>query len=135
VAALLTADTHAAAAEQAGISERTLQRWLLLDSFQAAYRRARATVLERVVVRLLGISGKAVARLERSLDSANDQSANRAALGVLAQAVKGAEALDVLSELAALKVAVEELQRGQRFRPPADSTTNGHREGVDPAGR
>src|SRR5262249_586200 len=68
IAALLDQPTLSAAAETAGVSERALRDWLKLPAFQAAYADARRAVLERTVVRLLSITGKAVETLKQNLD-------------------------------------------------------------------
>jgi hypothetical protein len=67
IAALLTEPTHAAAAVKAGVSEATLHRWLHLQEFQAAYRRARRDIVEAAVGRLQQTAAKAVEALERNL--------------------------------------------------------------------
>ena len=130
IACLLSEATHEQAAARAGIGIATLQRWLLLPEFQAAYRQARAAVLERVVTRLLAVSGKAVERLAANLDGPGNVS-NRAAVAILQQAVKGAETLDIADELTWLRAAVLELQRGKLLPSPAGATAGRNGAGVD----
>src|SRR4051794_3814003 len=89
LAALLAHDTLAAAAAAAGVNEKTLRAWQRLPAFEAAYRAARAEVLERTVARLLAICGKAVDRLGKNLDAASPQASTRAAVAILAHAIKG----------------------------------------------
>ena len=52
IAALLTQRNLDEAAKAAGISTRTLMRWLKLPEFQAAYREARRTVYSQAVAKL-----------------------------------------------------------------------------------
>ncbi len=113
IAALLSEPTVEAAAGQAGISYRTLKLWLARPEFQAAYRAARAELLERTVARLLRACDRAVGRLERNLDAETVQGSNRAAALILATAVKGVEALDLRAEVEALKRIVAEMKRGR----------------------
>jgi len=113
IAALLSEPTVEAAARKAKVAYSTLKGWLRLPEFQAAYRQARADVLERTVSCLLATCGKAVERLARNLDSKDDQAANRAALGILDHAVRGVEATDVLARLEAMERALAEFVRGR----------------------
>jgi hypothetical protein len=53
VAALLTTTSVQAAAQQSGVSARTLRRWLERDDFQAAYRRAKRELINGAVHTLL----------------------------------------------------------------------------------
>src|SRR5437870_1661431 len=58
IAALLTCRTHQEAARQAGIGERTLQRWLAEEpQFIAVLRAARRRLVETTIGRLQAISG------------------------------------------------------------------------------
>lgn len=63
IAALLTEPTYAAAARQGGVSETTLYRWLRLEEFQRAYRRARRELLDAALARMQAASGQAVETL------------------------------------------------------------------------
>ncbi len=94
IAALLTEKTHALAAERAGISEATLQRWLRLPAFQSEYRRARVAILNGVKVRLLQTATAAVDTLSELLKSGDAHVRCRAALGVLEQVSRGSLATD-----------------------------------------
>jgi hypothetical protein len=104
IAALLTEPTHAAAAARTGVGEATLHRWLRRPAFRDAYRAARRRVLEAALSRLQQSAGKAVEALERNLACGNPAHEVRAALGILDQAVKAAELLDLAERL-------EELER------------------------
>src|SRR5262245_44185441 len=109
IAALLSEKTNADAAEKAGVGEATLQRWLRLPAFQAAYRRARQEVVERTVARLLKLTAKAVDTLDRNMDCGIKGAENRAAELALAHAVKGVETLDLAADLEELQKRIEEL--------------------------
>jgi hypothetical protein len=104
IAALLTEPSHAAAAAKAGLSEATLHRWLHLPEFQAAYRLARRGIVETAIGRLQQSTGKAVEALERNLTCGHPGNEIRAALGILDQAVKAVELIDLVGR-------VEELER------------------------
>src|SRR5262245_5174827 len=49
IAALLTHASIVAAAQAAGIAEKTLRNWLLLDEFKAKYYQARADMLQQAM--------------------------------------------------------------------------------------
>jgi hypothetical protein len=104
IAALLSEPTQAAAATKAGVSEATLQRWLRLPAFRAAYREARRQVVEVAVARLQQVASEAVQALERGLKCGNPGAELRAAQLVLEHAFKGTELLDQAQRL-------EELER------------------------
>jgi hypothetical protein len=108
IAALLTESTHVAAAVKAGVSEATLHRWLRLPPFQAAYRLARRSVVEAAVGRLQASAAKAVEALERNLACGHPGSEIRAALGILEQAVKAVELIDLVGRIEALERRVGE---------------------------
>src|SRR6516162_1710221 len=97
IAALLTEPTHAAAATKAGISEASVQRWLRLPEFQAAYRQARRELVEGAVGRIQAATGQAVdTLLAVAKDGAKDGDRVRAAVALLEHAFRGVEQADVL---------------------------------------
>jgi hypothetical protein len=53
IAALLKTTTVRAAADMAGVGERTLRRWLTRPAFQAEYRRARRELIQGAIHVLL----------------------------------------------------------------------------------
>ncbi len=112
IAALLTEPTHAAAAVKAGVSEATLHRWLRHPEFQAAYRLARRGIVESAIGRLQQATGRAVEALERNLTCGHAGSEIRAALGVLDQALKAVELIDLAGR-------IEELERRILNKPEA----------------
>ena len=54
IANLLVAPTIATAAQQTGIGEPTLYRWLKDENFQTAYRTARRQVVQHAIVQVQG---------------------------------------------------------------------------------
>jgi hypothetical protein len=148
IAALLTEPTQAQAAAKAGISEATLQRWLNLPEFRAAYRKARRRLVEGAVGRIQAATGQAVdTLLEVARGGAKDGDRVRAAVALLDHALRGlpdaddlhgrpepgdASAMaagDVAQVLAARLRQVEqsELSTGEKGRVRADAG------GVEPA--
>ena len=97
IAALLTEPTHAAAAAKAGVSEATLQRWLHLPEFRAAYRQARRQLVEGAVGRIQAATGQAVdTLLAVARGGAKDADRVRAAVALLDHALRGLTAADAL---------------------------------------
>ena len=106
IAALLAQRTIAEAAQQVGIGERTLLRWLQEDSaFQAAYRTARRHVVQHAVARVQQATCTAVETLEAIMQDAEAPASARvsAAKAVLETALKGIELEDLEARIAALE--------------------------------
>jgi hypothetical protein len=118
IACLLSEPTVEEAAKKARVAYSTLKGWLQQPDFQAAYRAARAEVLDRTVARLLATCAKAVGRLEANLDSANPQAANRAAALVLAHAIRGVELMDLRAEVDELRRQFEAMKKGDSDAEP-----------------
>src|SRR5262245_53350225 len=114
IAALLSEPTISAAAAKVPVAERTLKEWLTDPAFQRAYREARQSILDRVVVRLLDACGVAVAKLRANLDEGRPGEQTRAAVAILTQATRGVELLDLAERLTAL----EERQQQWEARQP-----------------
>jgi hypothetical protein len=134
LAALLTADTNAAAALQAGISERTLQRWLAeLPEFRSAYRDARRQVLDASVAALQRATTKAVQTLIRAMDDASAPVAIRAAIATLDHAWRGTEVGDIAEQLEALRLEVQELRDAHRHAPQRTEAAPANGRGAPPA--
>ena len=112
IAALLSEATVSSAAEKAGVGEVTLDRWLKLPDFLAAYREARREVVEKSVAQMQQSSWAASTTLIRLLGSGSDSIRLRAAQTILDQANKGLEMIDFEERLAALEQQSEE--RGGR---------------------
>lgn len=107
IEALLTTSTHKAAAEKAGIAERTLRGYLAAPAFLAMYRDARRRIVETAVGQLQQLCGQAVQALERNMACGRAAVEVRAALGVLEQATAAIELGDVLSRIEALEAAAK----------------------------
>ena len=112
LAALLSEQTIAAAAEKASISEVTLWRWLKREDFLAAYRAARRQVYEKAIAQIQQSSWAASTTLLKLLASPSDSVRLRAATEILNQANKGVELIDFEERLSALEQQAE--QRGNR---------------------
>lgn len=112
VEALLQAETIRHAAEMAGISERTLYRWLKdprWEHFQAEYGDARRQATRHAVGRLQAASSDAVTILRRIMFDESQQGAARvaAARSILEFAFKGSELQDLSERIAALEAITE----------------------------
>ncbi len=68
IEALLSGYSHSGAANQAGVSERTLRRWLSDPVFSDALRAAEREALNITTRRLLALSGKATQALFDGMD-------------------------------------------------------------------
>ena len=109
VAALLTQRNLDEAAKAAGISMRTLMRWLKLPEFQAAYREARRTAYSQAVAKLQqGATAAATTLLKVMLDQGTPASVKvRAAECVMNHSSKAIEIEDVEFRVADLERAAE----------------------------
>ena len=94
---LLSCRTITAAAEKAGVAERTLRTWLKLPGFRAAYRAARRELVEGAIGRIQAATGQAVDTLVAvAKDGKKDGDRVRAAVALLDNAFRGVELADVL---------------------------------------
>jgi hypothetical protein len=118
IACLLSEPTHAQAAAKAGISEATLQRWLLRPDFQAAYRQARRRLVENSLGRLQQATGKAVDALERNLACGHAATEVRAALGILEHSARAIELVDLMARVEALERRAVEAEDQEVPAPP-----------------
>ena len=103
ILALLQGPTIADAAKAVRVGETTLHRWLKEPAFREALKAARREVMEAALGRLQGAVTKAVDTLERNLSCGNPSTEVRAALGILDQAVKVSELMDLEERLAKLE--------------------------------
>jgi hypothetical protein len=109
IGALLSQRNHEEAARAAGVSKRTLNRWLQLPEFQSAYREARRAAMFQASARLQQAASAAVsALLKVMVDPSTPASARvRAADCVLARGNQGLENEDLNVRLAVLEQAAE----------------------------
>jgi hypothetical protein len=114
IAALLTQRNLDEAAKAAGISMRTLMRWLKLPEFQAAYREARRTAYSQAVAKLQqGATAAATTLLKVMLDQGTPASVKvRAAECVMNHSSKAIEIEDVEFRVAELERAAEAKNKG-----------------------
>lgn len=109
IAALLSQRNQDEAAKMAGVSKRTLIRWLKLPEFQAAYLAARRAAMCQASARLQQAAGAAVSALFKVMVDPDAPPAVRvrAADCILARAHQGLENEDLEVRLAALERAAE----------------------------
>jgi len=109
IAALLAQRNQEEAARAAGVSKRTLNRWLQMPVFQAAYREARRAAMVQSGARLQQASSAAVsALLKVMVDPSTPASARvRAADCILARGNQALEHEDLNMRLAALERAAD----------------------------
>jgi len=116
IAALLTQRNLDEAAKAAGISMRTLMRWLKLPEFQAAYREARRTAYSQAVAKLQqGATAAATTLLKVMLDQDTPASVKvRAAECVMNHSSKAIEIEDIETRLGELERAAATQKSGRR---------------------
>jgi hypothetical protein len=140
IAALLTEPSHALAAVKAGISEATLQRWLLDPAFRDAYRQARRAVLETAIGHLQQATGEAVAALKRNLTCGSPPAEIRSAVAIFELSLRGLDSLDLAAELDTLKQQIGAKRHGNgkhdgaRGETPEDVSAPADAGGPEPAG-
>src|SRR6516225_10020731 len=107
VAALLTQRNIEEAAKAAGISARTLMRWLKLPEFQAAYREARKAAYSQAVAKLQqGATAAATTLLKVMVDQSTPASVKvRAAECVMTHSAKAMEIENIEARVSALELA------------------------------
>jgi len=110
IAALLTWPTLARAAAQAGVSLRTLRGWLELPHFEAAFRAARARILDQTVTHLARLNVRAVRTLRRNLNCGSASVEVRAAVAVLELSLRLRETSELVDRLEALERAEQQRQ-------------------------
>lgn len=111
IAALLSAKDVQSAAQQAGVGERTLHRWLDEDpEFKAALREAEGRAIDDAVRRLVGATNSALSVvMVIMLDAKNPASVRlRAAISILDQMVKLVELNNFEQRIARLEESYNE---------------------------
>ena len=101
IAALLEKPTIAEAAQNAGVNERTLRRWLEREDFRDAYKQAADRSFNMAIARLRGLADRAVQTLNDALDDSASPLQVRAALGIVEHATRAThdEILDRIEAL------------------------------------
>jgi transposase-like protein len=105
IAVLLVAPSVTAAAQQIGVNENTLLRWLRDVAFGAAYREARRAVVQHAIIQVQHAAGEAVETLRSVMQDAGAPASARvsAAKAILETAVKAVEVEDLEARIAALE--------------------------------
>ena len=104
LAALMNEPSVSEAARAAGVSPRTVTRWLGRDDFSAALRRLREQAIRQAVNRLTRACGAAVSTLVHLTAHGESESVRaRAAVAILEHTWRGQEQLDVSDRLTALE--------------------------------
>ena len=108
IAALLSQRNHDEAAKMAGVSKRTLIRWLKLPEFQAGYREARRAAMFQANARLQQAANLAASTLVKLMLDASTPPAVRvrAADFILARGNQGLENEDLEARLTAVERSV-----------------------------
>ncbi len=114
VLALVSEPTIAAAAKQAGISEKTLWRWMQCEKFAEQYRAARRQVVTVALCNLQQTAGQAVETLRRNLACGQPAVEVRAAVAIVEQVLKAVELEDLEARLTALEQHMEATKAGGR---------------------
>lgn len=86
--ALLAGKTRRQAAKLARVSEVTIYRWLNGENFKAQMIARQKQIFDLVAGQLIQLGEKAVVTLNRNLKCGHPPTETRAALGILAQAVR-----------------------------------------------
>lgn len=110
ILALLSQRNVEEAARVAGISDRTLYRWLQEPDFDAAYRGARRAAFSQSTARLQQMSSAAVTTLGKIMVDASAPAASRvrAADSVLNHAAKAIEIEDIEARVSELERVAEQ---------------------------
>ena len=112
LAALLTHQTIADAANEAGVTDRTLYRYLNDPNFAAQLREQQAVMIADNVRRLTGMSGDALTALKDLMDSSDSDSVKvRAAKEILSGFLKYREILNLESRILELERRMDETDK------------------------
>ena len=116
IVALLTKRNVEEAAQSAGISIRTLMRWLKIPEFQKAYREARRQAFGQSIARLQQATTAAATTLMKIMvDPAAPASVRvRAADSIFSHAAKAIEIEDIEARVSELERASEVAKDGRR---------------------
>jgi hypothetical protein len=113
IASLLTEPTLRQAAEQCGVGERTLRRWLRNESFARRYRQARTQQLEATMNMLRQAGGQAVSALVTITTDTMEPAGARvsAARAIIELGIRSAEMKEFEERLSELE---EQVARGKQ---------------------
>jgi len=104
IAALLGTPNVESAAERAGVTPRTIYRWLSGDElFQEEYRKARQRAVDGAIASLQAIMSEAVETLRKNLKARNPSIQVRAAIALLEQGFRATEVHELERRLAELE--------------------------------
>jgi len=109
IAALLSGVPIYKAAEQAGVGERTLRRWLSEnEQFKARYEQTRQQLFERNVSQLAELSGTAIQRLREILNDQKVSVRDRlSAIRICLDNARGVNAQSIEDRLSEIERALE----------------------------
>ncbi len=111
LAALMNEPSVSEAAKAAGVSPRTVTRWLGREDFGSALRKLREQAIRQAVSRLTKACGAAVTTLIHLTEHGENEGVRqRAACAILEHTWRGQEQLDVTDRLAALEQHQRELR-------------------------
>jgi flagellar motility protein MotE (MotC chaperone) len=118
LAALLATNSIVEAAEQAGLGEKTLRRYLKDPVFAASYREQRMLVLQAAIVGITRLTTKALAAFEDALENGDLNERLRAATRVYDCVFRGTELerrlrdqIELEERIAALEKAAAQEER------------------------
>ena len=104
IVALMEEPSHEKAAQRAGVSKRTMSRWLKREDFNLRLRELREHSIRLATNRLMRASGVAVSTLIAIASNGESESNRlRAAVAILEHGWRGQEQLDVVERLSALE--------------------------------
>ena len=115
--ALVAGATRAQAAAKAGISDRTLDRWVAEPAFRLELDAARRTAFNEGLGVLRGAVAKAVETLAALLNSKREAERRHAAEVLLSFAFRSHEAVELEARLAALEKTANEISHRPGARP------------------
>lgn len=106
IIALLHHPTIRAAAREAGVTDRTLTRWLADPVFKRAFRAARCDLVETSMAGLQAATSAAVECLTRNLTCGKPSVEVMAARGIIELAIKAVELHDLAERIETLETAL-----------------------------
>jgi transposase len=103
IAALLAGKSQAAAAQHAGVAERTVHHWVVDPDFKAEYDRQRTLLAEQALASLQGLATEAVETLRSLLQSERESVRLRTACYILDRAAAHIEVAELQARVARLE--------------------------------